>query len=110
MKITFFSVSYCLKKIDEICGWGGKGVLVKVIVRTSGRKREYCWMSALTSHSRTADIHISIPSCVLSVLISATKTQNFFIIVTTVFLLIADKHNLSDTETSTETFISGLNT
>lgn len=56
----------------------GKGMLVKVVVSTSGRKRVYYWMSELTFSSGTADIHISIPSCVLSVLISADQNPKLF--------------------------------
>jgi len=57
---------------------GGKGTLVKVIVRASGRKRQYYWMTELTSHSSRGDLQISIPSCVLSVLISAEQNPKLF--------------------------------
>lgn len=56
----------------------GKGILVKILVYTSGRKREYYWMSELTSYSGTADMCISIPGCILSVLIFADQNPKLF--------------------------------
>lgn len=84
LKITLLVLK---KKVVKMGGGGrrgrvdreeeGKGMLVKVVVSTSGRKRVYYWMSELT-FSGTADIHISIPSCVLSVLISADQNPKLF--------------------------------
>lgn len=70
------------------------------------KEREYYWMSELTSYSGTADTHISIPSCILSVLIFADQNPKLFHYT----LLMADKPKIFNPESSTETFISGLTT